>query len=29
MMRSLVKMNLVRDVSIADGKVDISLPLLP
>ncbi len=24
-MRSLVKMNLVRDVSIADGKVDISL----
>jgi Mrp family chromosome partitioning ATPase len=25
MMRSLVKMNLVRDISIADGKVDVSL----
>lgn len=24
-MRSLVKMNLVRDVSVADGKVDVTL----
>ena len=24
-MRSLVKMNLVRDVSFADGKVDVTL----